>query len=117
LPYVINCAALAIHSREHASTTGFALVDVRVAASLLQAAGLPELVAADLDAYEGLAFQLARSPAELGWLRRHLHDARRACPLFDTTRFRHHLEAAHQTMWDIARGGDSPRSFAINAPS
>ncbi len=87
----------------------------RVAASLLQAAGLPEMVAPDLDAYQGLALRLARSPAELGRLRRHLHDARCACPLFDTTRFRRHLEAAYQTMWNIAQGGDSSQSFAIDA--
>src|SRR5262245_40310087 len=65
----------------------------RVGASLLQAAGLPELVTASLEAYEALAKELAGTPALLGSIRRKLEQNRLTCPLFDTDRFRRHLEA------------------------
>jgi protein O-GlcNAc transferase len=34
-------------------------------------------------------------------------------PLFDTNRFRHHIEAADTTMWKIAQHGEPPHSFGI----
>jgi protein O-GlcNAc transferase len=87
----------------------------RVAASALTAAGLPELVTTNLDDYERLALQLARSPDALSRIRRKLQANRQTCPLFDTARFRRHLEAAYQTMWEIARRGEPPGNFAIGA--
>ena len=74
----------------------------RVAASTLGAAGLGELITTNLDEYERLALSLARSPDALSRMRQKLHDARSSCPLFDTQRFRRHLESAYQTMWDMA---------------
>jgi protein O-GlcNAc transferase len=85
----------------------------RVAASSLRAAGLGELIVANLDEYEHLALSLAQSPDALSRLRQKLHDNRASCPLFDTQRFRRHLESAYQTMWEIARRGEPPRSFAV----
>jgi protein O-GlcNAc transferase len=37
------------------------------------------------------------------------------CPLFDTDRFRRHIEAAYLTAWEIWRRGERPRSFAVPA--
>ena len=59
----------------------------RVAASLLQAAGLPELVAADLDGYERIALELARNRPRLAALRARLAAQRDTCPLFDSAAY------------------------------
>jgi len=69
----------------------------RVAASILHAANLPELIAPDLAAYESLALKLARDPAALNRVREKLAD-KSAMPLFDTSRFTRNLEAAYLTM-------------------
>jgi predicted O-linked N-acetylglucosamine transferase (SPINDLY family) len=69
----------------------------RVAASILEAANLPELIAPDLAAYESLALKLARDPAALTAIREKLA-GKNAMPLFDTARFTRNLEAAYLTM-------------------
>jgi predicted O-linked N-acetylglucosamine transferase (SPINDLY family) len=89
----------------------------RVAASALRAAGLGEMVTANLDEYERLALSIARAPATLQRLRQQLRDNRRTCALFDTDRFRAHLEGAYETMIGIARRGEPARSFAADAIS
>ena len=73
----------------------------RVSASLLSAAGAPELVTEDLGAYEGLALRLAQNPVELAALRERLAANRRTASLFDTPRFVHHLESAFGQMWEL----------------
>jgi protein O-GlcNAc transferase len=85
----------------------------RVAASMLKAAGLPELVTGSLEDYEALALGLAADPARLSSIRRKLADNRATCPLFDSDRFRRHIEAAYTTMWDIYRRGEPPHSFRV----
>ena len=85
----------------------------RVAASMLKAAGLPEMVTNSLEDYEALALNLATDPALLQSTRHKLQHNRPTCRLFDSDRFRHQIEAAYSTMWDICRRGESPRSFCI----
>jgi len=85
----------------------------RVAASLLQAAGVPELVTRDLAGYEALALKLTSDPDLRHGVRAKLEDARMRCLLFDTDRFRRSLEAAFVTMWDIGQRGEAPRSFNV----
>jgi len=85
----------------------------RVAASLLYAAGLPELVTRDLGEYEALALRLAGDRSLLGALRHRLAQNRLACALFDTDRSRRHIETAYGTMWDLYRRGEAPMSFAV----
>jgi protein O-GlcNAc transferase len=87
----------------------------RVAASLLHAIGLPELVTASLDEYEALALRLARDREALQAIRRRLEANRNTYPLFDTHRLRRHIEAAYSTMWEICQRGESPRSFAVGS--
>lgn len=70
----------------------------RVAASLLTAVGLPELITQDFDAYETLALDLARDPARRITLREKLAAARATSPLFDTPAYTRHLEAAYVAM-------------------
>lgn len=72
----------------------------RVAASLLNAIGLPELITHSLQEYEALAVRLATQPAELAALREKLADNRLRMPLFDTERFTRHLERAFELMWE-----------------
>jgi protein O-GlcNAc transferase len=72
----------------------------RVAASLLTAIGLPELIAENLEDYEKLALALARDPARLKSLKQKLEANRLTAPLFDTARFTRNLEAAFETMRD-----------------
>jgi predicted O-linked N-acetylglucosamine transferase (SPINDLY family) len=86
----------------------------RVAASLLKAAGLAELVTDNLANYEAAALRLAKDAASLGALRRKLAQNKDTYPLFDTDRYRHHLEGAYTIMWDMHREG-APRSFAVAA--
>jgi protein O-GlcNAc transferase len=85
----------------------------RVGGSMLEAAGLPELVTASLEDYEALALKLATAPALLQAIRRKLADNRATCPLFDSDRFRRNIEAAYATMWDIHRRGEIPHSFRV----
>jgi protein O-GlcNAc transferase len=89
----------------------------RVAASLLQAIGLPELITRSLDEYEALALRLAREPALLSAFKAKLVQNRHTYPLFDTRRFTRHIEAAYLTMWERHRGGEPPTSFFVPAAS
>ena len=71
----------------------------RVAASVLLAAGLPELITRSLAEYEALALRLARDPGHYHGVRERLRLTRRDCALFDTPRFTRNLEAAYDAMW------------------
>jgi protein O-GlcNAc transferase len=85
----------------------------RVAAGLLHAVGLPELVAENLADYETLALKLATTPALLARLRSQLANNRATHPLFDTDRFRRHLESAYLAIYERWRRGEPPQSFDI----
>jgi protein O-GlcNAc transferase len=87
----------------------------RVAASLLNAIGLPELVTHSIEDYEALALRLAKDPSLLRQYRQRLAENRLTHPLFDTKRFRRHIEAAYLQMWEIWLKGEQPRSFAVKA--
>ncbi len=86
----------------------------RVAASLLRAVGLPELVTASLEDYEALALKLAREPPLLASIRSKLARNRYRYPLFDTERFTRHIEAAYVTMWERQQRGEAPQAFAVS---
>ena len=85
----------------------------RVAASLLNAAGLSELIAASLEDYENLALKLARETQTLAAIRAKLERNRGTCPLFDTIRYTRNLEAAYMRMWQRHRNGEAPAHFAV----
>jgi predicted O-linked N-acetylglucosamine transferase (SPINDLY family) len=94
------------------SGTGFA---GRVAASLLHACGLPELVTQDLAQYEALAVRLATDPVRLAALRATLARQRGTQPLFDTRLSCRHLEAAYTAMWQRQQAGLPPAPFDVSA--
>ena len=70
----------------------------RVAASLLHAVGLSELITGSLVEYEALALRLAGDPPRLAELRARLVRNRAACRLFDAERFAREIEAAYRQM-------------------
>jgi predicted O-linked N-acetylglucosamine transferase (SPINDLY family) len=85
----------------------------RMAGSLLTVLDMPELIARDLEEYESRALALARRPDELRWFKQRLTAARHSAPLFDTDRFRRHLEMAYERMWERWRHGQEPESFRV----
>jgi predicted O-linked N-acetylglucosamine transferase (SPINDLY family) len=72
----------------------------RVAASLLEAIRVPELITRTPDEYEGLAVALATNPDRLIELKRKLADNRLTTPLFDTRLLAKHIEAAYTAMYE-----------------
>ena len=86
----------------------------RVAASLLKAAGLKELVTENLADYEALVLKLARDQAMLASLKAKLASCRQNCPLFDTSRYTRHIESAYITMWERYQRGQPPAHFAVD---
>lgn len=72
----------------------------RVAASLLQAIELPELIAATLEEYEALAIEFGTNPQKLDAIKQRLLDKQLSAPLFDTPLFAKHLEAAYTQMME-----------------
>ncbi len=87
----------------------------RVAASLLNAVGLPELVTGSLDEYEAMAFELATNSLKLLSLREKLARNRLTYPLFDTTLFTKHLESAYTKMWERQQSGLPPDHIYVEA--
>lgn len=85
----------------------------RVAASILQAIDLPELITGGLEEYEDLAVDLGRNPGKALQIKQKLKENRLRAPLFDTLLFTRHLEQAYQQMWDIFLAGEKPRHFDI----
>lgn len=87
----------------------------RVAASLLQAIKLPELIATDPKAYADLACHLATHPDELARIRATLRQHRLSTPLFDTEAQVKKLEALYQAMWQRHIGGQPPQTLHLGA--
>jgi protein O-GlcNAc transferase len=85
----------------------------RVAASLLTALDLPELVTGSLEEYRTRALTLAHSPSMLAALRAKLAHQRVAGTPFDTDAYRQHLESAYLTMWERHQRGEQPESFTV----
>ena len=85
----------------------------RVAASLLHAAGLPELVARDAQEYLKIAIQLGRDHVQCSALRRKLAENKRSAPFFDQQRIVTDLEAAYREMWRMHRAGDAPHAIHV----
>jgi protein O-GlcNAc transferase len=87
----------------------------RVAASLLEAVGLPELVTGSAEDFEALAVKLASNPETLKKIRARLEKNRDTSALFDTERFRKNIEAAYTQMWQRWLAGEAPRGFSVKA--
>jgi protein O-GlcNAc transferase len=88
----------------------------RVAASLLHAADLSEMVTHSLADYEALALKLAREPSRLAAIKAKLRANRDKCALFDTALMTRNLEAAYTSMWERTQRGLPPSDFTIPPP-
>ena len=80
----------------------------RVAASLLSAVGLPELITTSQEEYEALAIELATNPKQLKAIKDKLAQNLPSAPLYDTPLFTKHLESAYKTMYDRYHEGLEP---------
>ncbi len=85
----------------------------RVAGSLLQAVGLPELVTTTWEEYQSIALDLARNPLRFAELRARLNVNRATSSLFKMDVFARNIEEAYIKMWAIHTAGESPRSFRV----
>jgi predicted O-linked N-acetylglucosamine transferase (SPINDLY family) len=113
LPYnAHSSAADALSAGVPVLTTPGATFAARVAASLLHAAELPEMIAPSVQAYEARALELAQNAAECARLKERLRRIRKS-PLFDTVRFTRNIERAYITMWERAQRGEPPAHFAL----
>lgn len=84
----------------------------RVAASLLHAVNLPELVTHNRADYEHLAIALARNPDHLAALKASLRKVK-TTPLFDVPSFTRGIENAYRQMFDRAAGGLPPDHLCV----
>ena len=83
----------------------------RGAGSILRALEMPELITGNLQEYENLAVSLARSPERLRKLREKIAHKRKIAPLFDSTSYTRHLDAAYLEMWRRHQTGEGPKTF------
>lgn len=87
----------------------------RVAASLLTALDLPELITETMADYERVATELARHPDRLTAIRQKLERHRLAASAFDPARFTRQLEAAYRMMYERHQAGLEPGDFDVPA--
>ncbi|MFZ2031193.1 MAG: tetratricopeptide repeat protein [Vitreimonas sp.] len=87
----------------------------RVAASLLHAIDLPDLVTHSAKDYEAKAIELGRNPERTVDLKRRLEGNKISSPLFQTRLYARHIEAAYEAMYDRLRNGLAPDVIDIEA--
>lgn len=85
----------------------------RVAGSLLNAVGLPELITRSRREYELSAIALALEPSKIGVLKERLISGRSTHPLFNTKMFTQHLESAFRHIVVRHREGLEPEHIVI----
>jgi predicted O-linked N-acetylglucosamine transferase (SPINDLY family) len=85
----------------------------RMAASLLTAIELPELITSTSQQYEDLAVELALGPKRLADIKRRLAQNRLTTRLFDTLRFTQSLEAAYRIVFERFQAGLPPEHTMI----
>jgi len=90
---------------------GFA---ARVAASLLTAVGLPELITDTEEDYEALALDLATHKLKLNALKQKLIKNRQTYPLFNTELFARHLENAYEQAYELYFENTPPKMITVN---
>jgi predicted O-linked N-acetylglucosamine transferase (SPINDLY family) len=89
----------------------------RVAASLLNAVGLPELITTTREHFRELAVRLAHDPAQLQRIRQKLARNRLTAPLFDTARYTRDLESAFTSIYERYQAHLPPAHLWVGAPS
>ena len=85
----------------------------RVAASLLQAVGMPEFIANTQEEYEEKAIGLAQNPAQLKALRQKLQFNRLNAPLFNTEKITSHIEKAYANVYERYHADLMPENIYV----
>ena len=85
----------------------------RVAASLLNAIELPELITSTPQAYEALAIEIAKNPEKLAALKQKLASNRLTTPLFDTPQFTKDLERSYVQIYERYQAGLPPEHIFV----
>lgn len=85
----------------------------RVAASLLHAVDMPELITSTQQEYADRAVELAASRDKLAAIRQKLGQNRLEKPLFNTQLFTRHIESAYQAMYERSRSGLLPETIDV----
>ena len=85
----------------------------RVAASILQSIGAPELVTGSLAEYQAMALRLATDEESRLALRARIELNRRHWPLFDTDRYVRNLETGYEQVWQAWLDNRPPRALRI----
>jgi predicted O-linked N-acetylglucosamine transferase (SPINDLY family) len=85
----------------------------RVAASLLNAVSLSELITSTQEEYEALAIGLAKNPQKLLDIKLKLAKNRLSAPLFNTPLFAKNLETAYIEMHERYHAGLEPEHIAV----
>lgn len=80
----------------------------RMAASLLNAIHLPELITNTQEEYEALAITLATHPDKLESIKQKLANNRLTTPLFDIEYFTKHIESAYTQIYERYQAGLEP---------
>jgi predicted O-linked N-acetylglucosamine transferase (SPINDLY family) len=87
----------------------------RVAASLLNAINLPELITQTKEEYEQLAIRLATDGNILESLKEKLENNKANSPLFNCNQFSRHLEVAYEAMYERHQSGLPPDAIVVQA--
>jgi predicted O-linked N-acetylglucosamine transferase (SPINDLY family) len=85
----------------------------RVAASILTAVGLPELIVDTHHAFEDLAIHIATHPAKLREIKNKLAENRLTKPLFDTQHYTRNIESAFTEMYRRYQAGLAPEQIDV----
>ena len=85
----------------------------RVAASLLQAVGMPEFIANTQEEYEEKAIGLAQNTAQLKALRQKLQFNRLNAPLFNTEKITSHIEKAYANVYERYHADLMPENIYV----
>jgi predicted O-linked N-acetylglucosamine transferase (SPINDLY family) len=85
----------------------------RVAASILTAANLPELIAKDEVDYEAIALDLALNPEKIAALKQKVKDQNKTCPLFDSEGYTRDLEVGFEAAYDRYLKGLAPDDIEV----
>jgi predicted O-linked N-acetylglucosamine transferase (SPINDLY family) len=89
----------------------------RVAASILTAAGVPELITDSISEYEARAIELANDAALLAAIRDKLKSEQlKSQPLFDTGQMARDMEAGFRMMSERHRRGENAETFFVAGP-
>jgi predicted O-linked N-acetylglucosamine transferase (SPINDLY family) len=86
----------------------------RVAASLLNAVNLPELITTSQEQYESLAIELAMHPEKLKAIRDKLVNNLPTAPLYDSRLFTKHIESAYLTIYERQHNGLVPNHIYVD---